>query len=619
MALLSRSSLRGSVRRNPDPAHNDGQGPPMKKQRTLHDLWPRRRQSSPDCLDTTTPDESRSSGRARHANPPPLKPTRPRPSSRRTRRRSSSVDSIASDHQLATPGHPRVHGNGAVKKLRGSPDPLDMISPVAINPAPRARPDASASTADGAKPTISPTVARKARRGDLGGEGHSEASDTVKRESKHAALEKSAEPISVEATRSQRTLKGDQTAHEAPATVTERTGTERRSLRSADTAARCKSELAQYFHNYEQIISLEDPKPELLAAATIVTLVDDLPEPLPLSSTPNPTPFGNPLEKLYDCQAITLPEPASSSLGIDPLNEELYFKAHRKFERQEKQLRNIERDRAQHEKQHVERLLDELRGQDWLRVMGLVGVHDSEKKLYEPKRQILMDELVALVTKFQVWRDEERKRKLAKEKNLPVADAEAESHAPSRHSRKRSRAAEELDEDSSPLPPTPSTPDPSDVDAWAARQLHQETRSAFDAKRRKSVSESRKPRPNRPDDDDLAASANETKSSAKRPKNPPVTQPARSPSPPAPVPIFYPPPPDKPFTSFFEHPHLREMALADASGPRSDRTHTLLAFGHPMPSTEERDFEPPAELITDEAIQSSQRQRRRLKRRSGVN
>ena len=101
-----------------------------------------------------------------------------------------------------------------------------------------------------------------------------------------------------------------------------------------------------------------------------------------------------------------------------------------------------------------------------------------------------MEELVALVTKFQAWRDEERKRKLAKDKHLPVADPETDSHAPARHSRKRSRPAEEIEEESSSVPPTPSTPDPSDVDALAARQLHQEARSASVAKRRKSVSES---------------------------------------------------------------------------------------------------------------------------------
>lgn len=43
------------------------------------------------------------------------------------------------------------------------------------------------------------------------------------------------------------------------ASVDTRSG--RRSLRSTDTGSRCKSELAQYFHNYEQIISLEAPEP----------------------------------------------------------------------------------------------------------------------------------------------------------------------------------------------------------------------------------------------------------------------------------------------------------------------------------------------------------------------
>ena len=277
MALLSRSSLRGSVRRHPDPADNDGQA--LMKQRTLHDLWPHRRQSSPDCLDTTTPDKNLGSGRARHANPP-LKPTRPRLSSRRTRRRSSSVDSIASVHELATPGQPRINGNGAVKKLRGvpdrdipaggatsnflrdareSPDPLDMISPVTTNPASRSRPDASALAADEAKPGTSPTVTRKTRRSDH--EEKREAPSVVKTESNDAALDNLAGSESADATRAHRTLRADHTTLDASTPVLERPGSERRSLRSADTGARCKSELAQYFHNYEQIISLEDPKP----------------------------------------------------------------------------------------------------------------------------------------------------------------------------------------------------------------------------------------------------------------------------------------------------------------------------------------------------------------------
>ena len=340
-------------------------------------------------------------------------------------------------------------------------------------------------------------------------------------------------------------------------------------------------------------------------------MVDDLPEPLPPPSK-NPSPFGNPLQKLYNCEVITLPEPASSSAGIDPLNEDLYFRAHRKFDRQEKQLRNIERDRAQHEKQHIDRLLEELRSQDWLRVMGLTGVHENEKKLYEPKRKILIDELVALINKFQKWRDEERKRKLAKEKHLAAGDHETDAHGA--RQRKRSRPVEDAAEDSSPLPDTPSTPDLNDVDAWAARQLHQEARSASVAKRRKSVSENRKPKTGRAEGDDHSAAA-ESKATFKRQKtqHPPTTSSA---PPPPPAPFLYPPPPDKPFTSFFQDAHHREVALAAVNGTRRGRTHTILAFGQPMPEMPERDFVPPEEILTDEAIYASRRQRRLLKRRS---
>lgn len=359
---------------------------------------------------------------------------------------------------------------------------------------------------------------------------------------------------------------------------------------------------------------------ESLAANTSVLLVDDLFEPLPFASTPTPTPFGNPLDKLYDCEEISLPTVAVRSPEEDPLGEEFYSKAHRRFERQEKQLRNIERDRAQHEKQQLERLLDELRGPEWLRVMGLPGIHENEKKPYEPKRDILIAELVALVNKFQAWKDEERRRKIAKEKGATPVDTEAES----RRARKRSRPVEETTEAESSLSPgidiaTPSTPDPSDVDAWAALQLHQEARSADDsvAKSRKSSSSSRKPKAKGTEDEEKTKTADK-KGSQKRPKTQHDPEPSPSPKPdPEPVPFYLPPPPDnKPFTSFFSDPHEREIALAAKPENREERTHRVLAFGQPIPDVEEREFEPPEEYLTQEAIQASRRQRRLLKRRS---
>lgn len=392
---------------------------------------------------------------------------------------------------------------------------------------------------------------------------------------------------------------------------------------------------------------------EFLAAKTTITLVDDLPRPLPFCSNPEPTPFGNPLLKLYDCEKITLHKPASNTPAIDPLSEETYFRAHRKFERQEKQLRNIERNRAQHEQQVIERLLDELRGHDWLRLMGLTGVHESDKKLYEPKRDILIQELVTLVNKFQAWKDEERRRKLEKEKALPVPGTEAAPNVQSRqYSRKRSRPAEDVDSSPAPRTDLHSTPDvdaepdpdPSDVDALAARQLHQEARSASAAKPRKTAPAARKsiskPAPNtntattntnmtnttitKPND-------TEPKPSPKRKKsNPTPTKPHPQPpvptktQKPAPRPLqqaslshfWNPAPRPGPFTSFFRQRHVREAAIAATKGMRRGGSRSTLAFGYPVPDLTEQDFELPPEILNEDSIQQSQRKRRRLKRRS---
>ncbi|KAJ5719859.1 hypothetical protein N7493_006737 [Penicillium malachiteum] len=633
MAILSRPSLRGPVRRNPDSRSESHGRPPMKKQRTLEDYGVRRRRSSPDCLDTTATQDMNAVDKARSI--PPLKPAHPRSATKRARRHSSSsVDSIASATQLKTPNHTHINGNGSARNVRvpdrntpsalqrllddrDSPDPLDTISPAPTTPISRPRSLASTNASETEnKPSNSTATTNPNQKDDS--DPTTELSDVVKEEESGEGP-KAEQPTLTSpaaATRSQQKRKSELVELEqlAPAPAPAPTGTERRSLRSADTGSRCKSELAQYFYNYEQIISLQNPKPdavETLAANTSITIVDDLSETLPFPK-PDPNPFGNPLEKLYDCEPISLPRVNRHSSENDPLSEELYFKSHRRFERQEKQLRNIERDRAQHEKQQLDRLLEELRGQDWLRVMGLTGVHENEKKLYEPKRDILIQELVALLNKFQAWKDEEKRRKIAKEKTAPVGDAEADS----RRSRKRSRPAEDATEESSLSPElaTPSTPDPSDVDALAARQLHQEARSASDSaakSRRKSISGPRKSKPKA--DEDEQTKTTDKKGSQKRQK---TQEPEPSPIPPDPVPFLLPPIDDKPFTSFFSDPSERETALSAINGNREERTDPILAFGQPLGEVEEREFQPPDEFITEEAIQSSRRQRRLLKRRS---
>ncbi|KAJ5085500.1 hypothetical protein N7532_010271 [Penicillium argentinense] len=636
MALLSRP-LRGTVRRTPDD-HSDDGAPPTKRQRVQQvqqvqqETGRRRRRSSPDCLDMTTTQANSSASKTR-LNLSQV--ARPRTATRRARRLSnSSADSIASSSHFHTAGNPRVNSNGVAKTPRArtdrdgpsggaaavflrdtreSPDPLDTISPAPANPVAKSRPEAAVSTRDAeGQSASSPVVTRTTRRNDPDVKLE-EGLDT------EVGSQNASRPAE-----NTRDIEGQQKNQsgvvETEQDTSARTGTERRSLRSTDTGSRSKSELAQYFYNYEQIISLDSPKPvESLAASTTIALIDDLSKPLALPP-PNPTPFGNPLQNLYRCEPITLPGSSLRAPAVDPLNDELYFRAHRKFERQEKQLRNIERDRAQHEKQQLERLLEELRGQDWLRVMGLIGVHESEKKLYEPKRQILIQELVALVNKFQTWKDEERRRRLAKDKPLPTADPETEQPAIAapKRPRKRSRAAEEVEEESStsPLTETPSTPpDPHDVDALAARQLHQEARSASVAKQ-----QNRKAKPH----EDTPKSSKKLESSkdpAKRQKTlldmkflsaTPAPKPASAPPPPPPPP----PPPDKPFTSFFETRELHDQAVAILDGSPRDPAQKPLVLGQPIPEMEERDYEPPGEILTEEVIHSSRRQRRRWKRQS---
>ena len=108
--------------------------------------------------------------------------------------------------------------------------------------------------------------------------------------------------------------------------------------------------------------------------------------------------------------------------GQDPLADSVYFTQHRRAERKEKQLRNIEKERAMHEKVQLERLLDGLQGPDWLKVMGVTGVTDGERKDWEAKRDYFIREVEALVDKFRVWKEEEKRLRAEKEAALAAKD-----------------------------------------------------------------------------------------------------------------------------------------------------------------------------------------------------
>lgn len=110
----------------------------------------------------------------------------------------------------------------------------------------------------------------------------------------------------------------------------------------------------------------------------------------------------------------------------DPLADSHFFAQHRRAERKEKQLRNIEKERAMHEKQQLERLLDGLTGPDWLKVMGVTGVTAGETRVWESKRDYFIKEVEALVDKFRQWKQEEKRIRAEKEAALAARTEDEE-------------------------------------------------------------------------------------------------------------------------------------------------------------------------------------------------
>jgi hypothetical protein len=145
----------------------------------------------------------------------------------------------------------------------------------------------------------------------------------------------------------------------------------------------------------------------------------------------------------------------------DPLADSVYLKQHQRAERKEKQLRNIEKERAMHEKQQLERLLDGLQGPDWLKVMGVTGVTDGERKEWEPKRDYFVKEVAALVDKFRIWKEEEKRLRAEKEAALAAREGEENTEESSESDNANTNVAESSASEQrgkEPKPPQPRRP-----------------------------------------------------------------------------------------------------------------------------------------------------------------
>jgi hypothetical protein len=366
-----------------------------------------------------------------------------------------------------------------------------------------------------------------------------------------------------------------------------------RSLRSKAGGSRLKSDLATYFPNFDEIISGAPAEPGMQNAhlCDSLTVADyvKVNEPIRIVDEPihdattttqklppkrqiksNHTPF----ETIDLLSLTTLPPTPSHE---DPLDDSVFLKAHRRAERREKQLRNIEKERAQHEKGQLEHLLECLLGPDWLRTMGITGITDGARKEYEPKRDHFIKEVRTLLNKFRVWREAEKR--MMQGKTVLAEDDEAEEEQEVKEEDGESSACAGTSDHASTAAPL----DSSDVDAWAARQLHQEARHHQRLHHQHHQHHRNNHRP---------PSSNKVKQ-----QQPPP-----------------PPSPEQPFLSFFAKAHERDAALGRGAAKRHGARRAVLAFGRPLPDVDECEFELPAEYLTAQALMANARKRRRMNR-----
>jgi hypothetical protein len=346
-------------------------------------------------------------------------------------------------------------------------------------------------------------------------------------------------------------------------------------------AAQLPLRISHVAHAHSLISSLNIPPPHVSIDYTIRSYGDNL------------------FTDLCDAQRIDLnflkAQHKGSSNG-DPLPDSVFQGPHKKAERLERSIKNLEKGRAQHEKDQIIRLLDGLQGPDWLKVMGVSGITEGKKKSFEPARAHFIKGCQAILDKFKRWTAEEKRRKQEKDRREREAKLLRDSQEQDTHSEAANEAGlrereedevadserdqhEEVDhneDDGGGDESDGDPPDSLDIDASIAKQLREEALAAA-----KTISRSR-------------AKARDKH----HPSALPQPQPAAEPK------------PLKEFKSFFFKPYQRAAAM----GKNRRRGRTVLAWGHPIPEVPEIDFELPDDFLDEETLRTQARRKRKERR-----
>ncbi|KAF2857690.1 hypothetical protein K470DRAFT_260557 [Piedraia hortae CBS 480.64] len=197
------------------------------------------------------------------------------------------------------------------------------------------------------------------------------------------------------------TANGD-TANGASETLADFAGCGR-ALRSKDGPPSHKTELIKFFPNFHAIMRSGPPKKKPRTAETNVFLM------------------GN--GRFTQTQPRVKREKSQTPVGIDqgcvsddeddddeddPLGEDVYNVTYRPVERKEKQARIIENNEFKHEEMLLQRLLEELRGRNWLRVLGLTALTSRQAQTYKDRRDYFSAAIEGVLDKFKRFREKER-------------------------------------------------------------------------------------------------------------------------------------------------------------------------------------------------------------------
>ncbi|OAA62258.1 hypothetical protein ISF_05267 [Cordyceps fumosorosea ARSEF 2679] len=366
-----------------------------------------------------------------------------------------------------------------------------------------------------------------------------------------------------------------------------------RKLRSQE-ATRFKSDLSAYFPDYDEVIGNEPKEQHLLNMDTPIIIIDSSTRRVPQAGPSQPQPEVFPVRGYGDALYTDVVDAQQIDFGFleaqyknraleDPLPDTTFEPIHRRAERVERSIRNTEKGRAQHEKDQIIRLLEGLQGHDWLRVMGVSGITETKKKMFEPARAHFIKGCQGILDKFKNWSLEEKRRKLERERTL-AEQAQEEL-------REAAASEEVADEDMDDVEESTATNQSRSEDGGGVDEDDDTTMNSQD-----NTSEASSSSPAKQLRQEAMARSKIT--AAKRPRSDSAATATKQSETP------------KEFKSFFSKKYERDGALNRHR--RAGRN--VMAWGHPIPDIPQMDFNLPEDYRDDELLKARARKRRRERR-----